>query len=167
MNTQPRRASRCSPLQLAAVLRAYANWFSGVPDSDFAATINGLPNWHFSPRENHSVAMAFGAKLGGARPAVMIQNSGLGLCLDVIAGTFILHKMPLLLLVSNRGTLEWEEPQHHHWGRNTTSLLLSFGIPVVDFDALGLDGIRIADSEARASQVPVAVTFERGNISAD
>lgn len=151
--------------ELIESLESSFDWFSGVPDSDFAQTIDGLSNWCFATRENHAVGMAFGASLGGRRPALLMQNSGLGLSLDAIAGTFLLYEMPLTILVSNRGKLESEEPQHRHWGAVTASLLTTFGIKVFPLSELGSVAIQRAASWARETSGVTAVLFERGNIS--
>ena len=106
-----------------------------------------LNDFHFSPRENHAISMAFGAKLAGANPAVLIQNSGLGLSLDALLGTFTLYKQGLLLVVSNRGTLQWEEIQHQDWGKITCKLLKAMDIPFLSLNDLGVEAI------ARCSEI--------------
>jgi sulfopyruvate decarboxylase subunit alpha len=148
----------------ATALTRHADWFSGVPDSVFRLVIPALPDWQFASRENHAVAMAFGARLGGRRPAVLMQNSGLGLSLDALLGTFSLHGQGLLLVISNRGTLGWEEIQHQDWGACTRALLGALQIPVHEFDGGGLTALSQAADQVESEQCVVALLLERGNL---
>jgi sulfopyruvate decarboxylase subunit alpha len=147
----------------AAGLREHCDWFSAVPDSVFKRVLPNLPNWHLATRENHAIGMAFGARIGGLRPAVLIQNSGLGLCLDALIGTFTLYGQGLLMVVSNRGRLEWEEIQHRDWGLITKPLLSAAGIAASSFDEEGMQGLSRAAALAEGGKV-AALLIDRGNI---
>ena len=111
-SNRPLHDLKATHKEFADLLQKECNWFSGVADSVFKKVFPLLDNFHFSPRENHAIGMSFGAKIAGAKPAVLIQNSGLGLSLDAILGTFTLYNQGFILVVSNRGTLDWEEIQH-------------------------------------------------------
>ena len=113
----------CTSQQFSETLMEHFNWFSGVPDSVLKMTQALLDNFHFSTRENHAVSMAFGALMGGKKPCLLIQNSGLGLAIDALLGLFRLYSQGLVLIVSNRGELDWEEIQHQDWGDITVPLL--------------------------------------------
>ena len=76
--------------------------------------------------------MAFGAALAGRKPVILIQNSGLGLLLDALFGLNQLYKIGVLLVISNRGELSWEEIQHKLWGERCLSLLNLCQIPTFD-----------------------------------
>jgi sulfopyruvate decarboxylase subunit alpha len=149
--------------EFAAELEKHFNYFTSVPDSVYNKVLVHLKHWEYPSRENHAVAMAFGAHMAGARPCVLIQNSGLGLCIDSLLGTFRLYNQGLMLVVTNRGILEWEEIQHQDWGVITTDLLKACQIPVVSFNEVGLDGIRQAAERARNNEI-VVLLLERGNI---
>jgi len=155
---------RAKAVEFAALLEHHCDWITCVPDSIFKRVLPALKEWHYAPRENHAVAMAFGVRLAGRRPAVLIQNSGLGVCLDALLGTFILYKQGLLLVISHRGVLSWEESQHHDWGRITTSLLSSVGIPQISFDSDGLTGLVRAITMAQEDNQVVALVIQRGNL---
>ena len=150
--------------EFAVALARQCDWFSAVPDSIFRRVLPALPEWHFAPRENTAVAMAFGALLGGKRPAVLMQNSGLGLCLDALLGTFRLYDQGLLLILSNRGVLPWEEVQHQDWGRITVDLLTAARIPQVEFDLEGLAGLERAALKVATEKTIVALLLQRGNL---
>lgn len=154
----------CNSTDLALSLEAHCDWFTGVPDSDLSETISSLPNWNFATRENHAIGMAFGAALGGKKPAVLLQNSGLGLALDAIVGTFSLYRLPLLLVISNRGTLEWEEPQHLEWGKVTRKVLELFSISQVWLEDFGVKSVDVAVRKSQESRMVCGLVIERGNL---
>ena len=149
---------------LARELETHFDWFSGVPDSVLKKTQAQLRNFHFASRENHAVAMAFGAKLGGHRPCLLIQNSGLGLAIDALLGLFRLYRQGLVMIVSNRGELDWEEIQHHDWGEATLPMLESLSIPVIDFDETGLAGLVEVARRANEGGEIVVLLVNRGNL---
>ena len=154
----------CSSSELASALQETCDWFTGVPDSMFRKVQPLLEPYLTAPRENHAIASAFGARLGGKRPCVMMQNSGLGLCGDALYGLFHLYGMGVLLLITWRGELEWEEPQHQHWGQRTLEYLSVLDVPVFDVQTLGLGAIAEASRQAYVENRVAAVLLHRGNI---
>ncbi len=156
----------CPSGAFAAALAARCDWFCAVPDSVLAATQAALSPMCFAPRENHAVGAAFGAALGGKRPCLLMQNSGLGLCLDALLGLFRLHGQGLVLVVSNRGELAWEEVQHRDWAGLTLPLLAAAGIAAFDLQALGLAAVDAAAEAAFAAGRIAAVIVHRGNLDA-
>jgi len=54
-------------------------------------------------REEEGVGIAAGAALGGKRPALIMQNSGLGNALNALLSLTKLYRLPLSLVVSQRG----------------------------------------------------------------
>ncbi len=78
--------------------------------------------------EEEALAIACGARLGGARTALMIQNVGL---LTMGAGIVSLaqrYQFPLLILASYRGTPEDAIFYHIPKGRVTEPVLQGFGL---------------------------------------
>ncbi|BDZ66900.1 sulfopyruvate decarboxylase subunit alpha [Methanobacterium ferruginis] len=55
-------------------------------------------------REEEGFGIAAGAYLGGKRPAMLMQNSGLGNSVNVLASLYTLYKLPILMIMSHRGT---------------------------------------------------------------
>lgn len=155
---------RATSIQFARSLQENFNWFSSVPDSVFRNVLPELSNYSFAPRENTAIGMAFGAKIAGRKPAVLLQNSGLGLCLDAILGTFGLFRKGLLLVVSNRGVLEWEEVQHKDWGEITSDFLNAARIPHFDFNTIGFAALEEAARMVIEHERVVAITVQRGNL---
>ncbi len=154
----------CTSDTFASELSRYCDWFTGVPDTVLKNTQTFLDPYHFSSRENHAVAMAFGALMGGQKPCVLIQNSGLGLAVDALLGLFRLYQQGLMLVVSNRGELAWEEIQHQDWGEITIPLLETLHIPVVDFAEQGLSAVTTAYERAYERHEIVALLVHRGNL---
>ena len=152
-----------TPRSLAITIREACNFYTGVPDSVLAPVIDLLPGYVPAPRENHAVAIAAGVRLGGGRPCVLMQNSGLGLCVDTVFGLQNLYKLGVLLIVSNRGELPWEEVQHQEWGRKTDSILRVMGVRSFDIQDK-MDVVRVAANLAFDKERPVAVLVHRGNL---
>ncbi|UTW57624.1 hypothetical protein KFE96_12335 [Kordiimonas sp. SCSIO 12603] len=140
------------------------DWYSGVPDSVFKPLYKRLDNTVLAMRENHALAMGFGARLGGARPCIFIQNSGLGFLVDGLFGLQYLYNNGLVLLISNRGELDWEEIQHQHWGDKTSEFLKAIDMPAFDYGKQGLGALDAAADLAFEQNKTCAVLFHRGNI---
>src|SRR5207302_4421924 len=63
-------------------------------------------------REEEAFGIAAGLYLGGRRPTVMLQSSGLGNPLNAITSLVLPYQIPMLILVSMRGDLgEWHSAQ--------------------------------------------------------
>ncbi|VVB72482.1 Sulfopyruvate decarboxylase subunit alpha [uncultured archaeon] len=54
-------------------------------------------------REEEGVGLCAGAWMGGKRPALLMQNSGLGNSINALASLDLLYGIPLLLIISHRG----------------------------------------------------------------
>jgi sulfopyruvate decarboxylase TPP-binding subunit len=136
-----------------------------VPDSIFSDLLNKISNKTLCTRENHAVSMSFGMNLLEKKSLVMMQNSGLGLSIDSLIGTFELFKEGCLIFVSNRGKLQWEEIQHKKWGKITRKFIKSLGFECYDFNLNGLDAVKKGYYSAFKKKKIVFVIFERGNLS--
>jgi sulfopyruvate decarboxylase subunit alpha len=55
-------------------------------------------------REEEGFGICAGAFMGGKRPAILMQNSGLGNSVNALASLFELYKLPILIIMSHRGT---------------------------------------------------------------
>ena len=154
----------CDAGEFAQALQKHFDWISCVPDSVFKSVLPALSCWHLATRENHAIGMAFGVKLGGKQPVVLIQNSGLGLSIDAILGTFTLYKQGLVLIVSQRGELSWEEIQHQDWGRISRGLTKECGFPEISFSDKGLESLAEAKKRSLSGEV-VVLSIQRGNLN--
>ncbi|MCK9151491.1 sulfopyruvate decarboxylase subunit alpha [Methanobacterium alcaliphilum] len=55
-------------------------------------------------REEEGFGIAAGAYMSGKKPAILMQNSGLGNSVNVLASLYNLYKFPILMIISHRGT---------------------------------------------------------------
>ena len=55
-------------------------------------------------REEEGFDICAGAYLSGKKPAILMQNSGLGNSVNVLASLYQLYKLPILMIMSHRGT---------------------------------------------------------------
>lgn len=111
------------------------DFFTGVADSLIASLIEGLSRaGEYIPavREDLAVGLASGAYLAGKRPCVLMQNSGLGYCLNVLTSLNLIYRIPLLLIVGHRGHQGNDAPEHWVMGRHCRGLLEQVGIPVLE-----------------------------------
>ena len=102
--------------------------------------------------------------MGGKSPCVFIQNSGIGLSIDSILGLFELYKKGIVVFVSNRGELDWEEVQHHTWGEITIPILEAAKFTVLDFEKDELKSVGEAYRRAKENNEIIFVVVHRGNL---
>src|SRR4030095_10351328 len=81
------------------------------------------------PREDVAVGLAAGAWFASRRPAVLMQNSGLGTSLNALASLSLMYGLPVLLLVTWRGYAGKDAPEHLLMGEISPRLLALLGIP--------------------------------------
>lgn len=144
-------------------LMDHCDYITGVPDSMLAPIIAQLP-YYIAPREDHAVAMAFGARLAGKRPCVFMQNSGVGYIGDVVKGFHGLYATGLILLISCPGEFPYEEPQHQQWGYTSTrSILALMGVACLDANER-MDVIAKASNWAFEHERVVAILLRKGSI---
>lgn len=151
--TPPRKGQAMSrSLDFSAHLCAAGfDFFTGVPDSTLKhllREIEAQPEFDYVPAvsENVAVGLAVGAYLGGRRPAVLMQNSGLALALNPLASLVGIYRVPLLLIVGWRGHDGKDSPEHSLMGVATLPLLEALRLPfyVPDADSLERDLRRAA-----------------------
>jgi sulfopyruvate decarboxylase subunit alpha len=141
-------------------------FFTGVPCSLVAPVIAELDRrglYHGETREDAALGVAAGTYLGGKLPAVVMQNSGLGVSLNALGSLHLLYEMPCLLLVTWRGQDGRDAPEHLVMGDVLPRLLDLFGIPWRAPDAGAVvDDVRWAAARLRATRKPVALVVKPG-----
>jgi sulfopyruvate decarboxylase subunit alpha len=80
-------------------------------------------------REEEGVGLCAGAWMGGRRPALLMQNSGLGNCINALASLDFLYGIPLLMIISHRGCAGEPMVGQMPMGRLTAPLLDAMEIP--------------------------------------
>src|SRR6185436_2338733 len=153
---------------LAARLQHHGfDFFTGVPCSlieDLIAVLEtGRQPYVAAVREDSAVGVAAGAWLGGRRPVVLMQNSGLGTSLNALASLSLMYGFPALLLVTWRGFAGKDAPEHILMGEISQPLLDLLRIPhrVLAADALERD-LAWARTEMDARMQPVALLVPPG-----
>ena len=148
------------------LLAAGIDFFAGVPCSLVAPVVAELERrglYHGETREDAALGVAAGAYLGGRLPAVVMQNSGLGVSLNALGSLHLLYEIPCLLLVTWRGFEGKDAPEHIVMGDVLPGLLDLFGIPWRAPDAAALDGdVAWAGERLRATRTPVALVVKPG-----
>ncbi|WP_035698726.1 thiamine pyrophosphate-binding protein [Glycomyces tenuis] len=81
-----------------------------------------------APREDSALGVASGLAVAGARPVVLMQNSGLGYSLNVVTSFNLIYDVHLPLIVSWRGHDDNDAVEHDVIGRELTRLLDVFGL---------------------------------------
>lgn len=80
-------------------------------------------------REEEGVGICAGAYMGGKRPALMMQNSGLGNSINALASLDFLYGIPLLMIISHRGGKGEPIVGQVPMGKLTSGLLDAMEIP--------------------------------------
>ena len=123
-----------APELLLAALRSHGvDLFTGVPCSTLGgllALLEKTGDYFPAANEGTALAVACGAAIAGRRPAVLLQNSGLGNLINPLASLSAPYGVPVLLLVGHRGDPAGgpDEPQHELMGRTTVELLDLYGV---------------------------------------
>ncbi len=94
-------------------------------------SLAGRSRWTVIPcsREEEGVGIACGAYLGGKRPAMIFQSSGLGNASNALASLSGLYRIPAVMLISQRGTFGETIQAQQPMGRLAPSFLKCLGIP--------------------------------------
>jgi len=112
-------------------------------------------------REEEGVGLCAGAWMAGRRPALLMQNSGLGNCINALASLNILYGIPLLMIISHRGGRGEPMVGQVPMGQLTAPLLDTMEIPHFSpDDAEAEDAVNSAWSLAAANRRPAAVLLD-------
>jgi sulfopyruvate decarboxylase subunit alpha len=120
-----------------------------VPDNPLSHVLSELAERYadvrlvLATREEEAFGIAAGLYLGGRRPTVMLQSSGLGNSLNAITSLLLPYQIPMLVVVSMRGDAgEWNAAQVP-MGRAVRAIL----------DAIGMSHATIGSADAAADVV--------------
>jgi len=147
------------------------DFFAGVPCSLLEGILENLERHPRLPylaavREDVAVGLAAGAWFAGKKPAILIQNSGLGTSLNALVSLSLMYKLPCLLLVSWRGYEGKDAPEHILMGEISPALLDLLGIRHRALKAGALEtDLAWATAEAELRSEPVALLLPPGVIS--
>ena len=164
-STHPSRA----PEFVAALKAAGFDFFAGVPCSLLKGLVSQLEadrDAHYisATREDSALGMAAGAYLGGKRPMVLMQNSGLGVSVNALASLHTMYDLPALLVISWRGQGGNDAPEHILMGEIMTPILDLLKIPhrVLTPDEPMAQAVGWAREAMDATKKPVALIVPGG-----
>jgi sulfopyruvate decarboxylase subunit alpha len=146
--------------------RAGINFVTSVPCvnlQELLALVGGDPDIIHVPvtREEEGVGICAGAWMGGRRPALLMQNSGLGNSINALASLDILYGIPLLMIISHRGGVGEPVIGQVPMGRLTVPLLDAMAIPHFEpQQGEAEETVAQAWSCACAARMPVAVLLD-------
>ncbi len=113
-------------------------------------------------REEEGIGICAGAYLAGKKTAILMQNSGLGNSVNVLASLFKLYHMPLLMIISHRGTLGEKINGQIPMGKATPKILDSLDITFFkpDNSKKAFNIILKSWEHSQLSGVPVGVLLD-------
>ena len=112
-------------------------------------------------REEEGVGVCAGAWMGGKKPALLMQNSGLGNSVNALASLDFLYEVPLLMIISHRGCEGEPVVGQVPMGRLTPKLLEAMQIPRFSpAPVQAEETVAKAWSLAAAEREPVAVLLD-------
>lgn len=79
-------------------------------------------------REEEGFGICAGAYMGGLKPAILMQNSGLGNSVNVIASLMKLYNFPILMIIRHRGSLGEKVYGQFPMSKATTKILDSLDL---------------------------------------
>ena len=133
-----------------------------VPDNPLSQVLRILRRSYqdvattLATREEEAFGIAAGLYLGGLRPTVMLQSSGLGNSLNALTSLLIPYKIPTLIVISMRGDAgEWNDAQVP-MGRAVGAVLAAVGIPYSTVDAAkaAADTVQLVGETSFGTRVP-------------
>jgi len=135
-----------------------------VPDSRFESIIEAMAEDRgfklvSVTREEEGVGVAAGASLSGTLGVVMMQSTGLGNCINGLGSLPIAQRIPVLLVMSERGHLGEEVQTQIPLGQGMRKILDAMAIPhytITSEDQVGPLTLGAAQL-CRAYQSPVAI----------
>jgi sulfopyruvate decarboxylase alpha subunit len=107
-------------------------------------------------REEEAFGIGAGLYLGGVKPTVMLQSSGLGNSLNALTSLLVPYKIPLLIVISMRGDAgEWNDAQVP-MGRAVRPICEAIGLShsTVETPDSARDTVRLVGQTAFATRQP-------------
>src|SRR6478736_3433115 len=87
-------------------------------------------------KEEEGVGVSAGAHFAGVKSAMLMQNHGFLASINGIVSFAHLYKIPLLMLISYRGSFGERDPWQTQGGNVTEPVLRALGIPYMFLDSI-------------------------------
>ena len=140
-----------------------ADFFLSVPCKLLANMITILENdkdiyYSAIPREEEGMGICAGAYLGNKLPCIMMQNTGIGNSVNSIVSLLQLYQMPVVFLISYRGTPGKPVGAQGGMASVTEDILNTLRIPMLHCNTEDdLDKISTFTNHAKVIESPVAI----------
>jgi sulfopyruvate decarboxylase subunit alpha len=114
-------------------------------------------------KEEEGVGISTGAHLAGVKSAMLMQNHGFLAAINGIVSCAQLYRIPLLMLISQRGSFGEKDPWQTEGGGVTEHVLEALRIPFDCLDAPEQVGKKISKAQtlAYSASRPVALLLSR------
>ncbi len=110
------------------------------------------------PREEEGVGICAGAYLGNKFPCIMMQNTGIGNSVNAIVSLIQLYQLPVVFLISYRGTPGEKVGAQGGMAKVTKDILKTLRIPILLCSSeKDLDNIYNFTKHAKIIESPVAI----------
>ncbi len=114
------------------------NFVTTVPCKQLAGVIDAIEAsehiYHIpSNKEDEGMGLCAGAFMGGKRPAIIMQNTAIGVTINTLATLTQYYRMPLPMLISYRGELGEPVACQVEMAVHTKALLDQLHIPTYHF----------------------------------
>jgi len=114
------------------------NFVTSVPCKQLAGVIevlNETPGITHVPsnKEDEGMGLCAGAYMGGARPAILMQNTALGVVVNTLATLIQFYQIPLPMLISYRGEVGEPVACQVEMALHTKAILNQLHIPTYHF----------------------------------
>ena len=108
-------------------------------------------------REEEGVGISAGAALAGKRPAMIIQNSGIGNMLNALLSLTSFYELPLAIFISHRGIYKEKIAAQKPMGNAVKGLLKASGV-----------GYTVVDKREDLARIkrPLEMVYEKNRIHA-
>jgi sulfopyruvate decarboxylase subunit alpha len=140
-----------------------ANFFLSVPCKLLANMITILEDdnevyYSSISREEEGMGICAGAYLGNKLPCIMMQNTGIGNSVNSIVSLLQLYQMPVVFLISYRGTPGESVGAQNGMGSITKEILQTLRIPILHCSTENkLKEIPTFTTHAKIIERPVAI----------
>jgi len=118
--------------EVLEIIKDYSDFLCALPCDRFrnlyALAVEEMPSVEVA-REEEGVGICAGASLSGKKPALLIQNSGLGNMINALASLVMFYELPLAIIMSWRGVYREPIEAQKPMGRYTLGLLSALDIP--------------------------------------
>ncbi|MBT3183905.1 MAG: sulfopyruvate decarboxylase subunit alpha [Nitrospina sp.] len=150
------------------LIRENFKFFTGVPCSLLSGVISHLEEvedakYIPSVREDSAVGLCAGAYLSGALPVLLMQNSGLGYCLNAFTSLNLIYRIPVLVIMSWRGQGGKDAPEHIIMGDISQKLLETAGMDYSVLKPENFDQVlATAMQKINEEKLPYTLIIEKG-----